>query len=345
MKNSVSALAVGLAFAGASFAAQADEGLYGYLGAGYNMPEDSDLSGAATGDISYDGGIGVLGALGYDYGDYFRTEVELGLRSNDVDDITPPGTGSGDTDVFSTMLNLIFTAPTGAAFEPYLGGGVGFGRVDRDVSAPGVDLDDADFLLAYQGIAGVAFDVMDGLDLDLSYRYFRTQDQDIITPGGEVEAEYAAHGIFAGVRWAFGAPAAPAPQPAAEPVAAPAPALTPVDEAPEDLEIIVYFDLNESVLTAQADSLIRQAATTALENNISVVLVDGHTDTSGSTAYNQVLSERRSAVVREKLTEYGVPAGLIQSSALGESQPAVSTGDGVREPLNRRTEVRISFSE
>jgi len=342
MKHLVSAIAVSIATAGIGFSAQAgDEGLYGYLGAGYNLPEDSGFSGASAGDISYDGGIGVLGALGYDYGDWFRTEVELGLRSNDVDDVTPPGTGSGDTDVFSTMLNLIFTAPTDSIFEPYIGGGVGFGRIDRDVSAPGVDFDDSDFLLAYQGLAGIAFEVQENLDFDISYRYFRTQDQDIITPGGEVEAEYAAHGVFAGVRWAFGAPAAPAP--VAEPEPAPAPMLAPVETAPEDLEIIVYFDLNEATLTDQADALVRQAAQTALANNIDVVLVGGHTDTSGSTAYNQVLSERRAAVVRQRLVSYGISESQISSTALGETRPAVSTGDGVREPLNRRTEVQISF--
>ena len=268
----------------------------------------------------------------------------MGMRTNDVDAVTPQGAGAGETDVFSTMLNMIFTMPTSESVEPYIGGGVGFGRVKRDVSAAGLTLDDADFMLAYQGIAGVAVKVAEGMALDLSYRYFKTEDQDFTTPGGEVEAEYASHGIFGGVRFNLGTPAAPAPQPAAAPEPAPAPMLAPVEEGvPEDLEIIVYFDLNESVLTSQAEALIQQAATTALENDISVVLVDGHTDTSGTTAYNQVLSEARSKVVTEKLVAFGVPATMIQTSSLGESQPAITTGDGVREPLNRRTEVKISF--
>ncbi|MEM1103641.1 MAG: OmpA family protein, partial [Pseudomonadota bacterium] len=321
------------------------EGLYGYLGAGYNQPLDSDLGDVVAGDIEYDAGLGVLGAIGYDYGDYFRTELELGLRTNDVEDVENFDGGLGDTDVFTAMANMIFTAPVSSAFEPYIGGGVGIGRIERDVSATGLDLDDDDVQLAYQGIAGVAFKVAESLALDVSYRYLRLEDQDIVTPAGEVEAEYAAHGVFGGLRWNFGSPAAPAPRAQAAPAPAPtpAPALAPVDAVAEDLEIIVYFDLNSSVLTAQADALIQQAASTALSDDINAVVVSGHTDTSGSTAYNQVLSEKRSAVVQEALVRYGVPATMIRSSALGESSPAVATGDGVREPLNRRTEVSITF--
>ena len=67
------------------------------------------------------------------------------------------------------------------------------------------------------------------------------------------------------------------------------------------------------------------------------------TDTSGSSAYNQALSQRRAAVVREALIANGVPADSIETRAFGESNLAKSTPDGTREPLNRRSEVTISF--
>jgi outer membrane protein OmpA-like peptidoglycan-associated protein len=73
------------------------------------------------------------------------------------------------------------------------------------------------------------------------------------------------------------------------------------------------------------------------------VLVVGHTDTSGSTEYNQGLSERRSSVVRDALVARGVPASIISTDARGESDLARPTADGVREPLNRRTAVTITF--
>ena len=69
----------------------------------------------------------------------------------------------------------------------------------------------------------------------------------------------------------------------------------------------------------------------------------GHTDTSGSNQYNQGLSERRAGVVRDALVARGIAAGSITAQAHGESDLAQPTRDGVREPLNRRTAVTISF--
>jgi len=55
------------------------------------------------------------------------------------------------------------------------------------------------------------------------------------------------------------------------------------------------------------------------------------------------LSERRASVVRDALVARGIGAGSIQTQARGETDLARPTRDGVREPLNRRTAVTISF--
>ena len=47
--------------------------------------------------------------------------------------------------------------------------------------------------------------------------------------------------------------------------------------------------------------------------------------------------------MRDALVSNGVPGNNIQVRAFGEERPARPTEDGVREPLNRRTEVRITF--
>ena len=52
------------------------------------------------------------------------------------------------------------------------------------------------------------------------------------------------------------------------------------------------------------------------------------------------LSERRATTVAAALSERGV--GGVSSSWLGETDPAVPTGNGVREPLNRRVTVTVS---
>jgi OOP family OmpA-OmpF porin len=74
-------------------------------------------------------------------------------------------------------------------------------------------------------------------------------------------------------------------------------------------------------------------------------VVSGHADTSGSTPYNQGLSERRSRNVADLLASSGVPASGLTVQAFGETQPAKPTPDGVREPLNRRVEVTAAAAQ
>ncbi|RZO68282.1 MAG: OmpA family protein, partial [Parvularculaceae bacterium] len=77
--------------------------------------------------------------------------------------------------------------------------------------------------------------------------------------------------------------------------------------------------------------------------DIDTVVVAGNTDTSGNAAYNQRLSQRRASVVRDALIANGVSADRIRTEANGENNLAKATPDGTREPLNRRSDVTISF--
>jgi outer membrane protein OmpA-like peptidoglycan-associated protein len=106
---------------------------------------------------------------------------------------------------------------------------------------------------------------------------------------------------------------------------------------------VVYFEWDRSNLNQAALETIEAAAARARECNIGSAVVVGHTDTSGRTQYNDGLSLRRAAVVSEALVARGVPADLISSEGRGEGELARATADGVREPLNRRTAVSISF--
>lgn len=107
----------------------------------------------------------------------------------------------------------------------------------------------------------------------------------------------------------------------------------------ETAEFVVYFGFNKSNLTADAMNVIDEVATFVAKLSGPTVTVTGHTDTSGSMAYNQRLSERRAAAVAKALAEKGV--GNIVTNAKGESEPAVPTGDGVKEPLNRRATIAV----
>ncbi len=67
----------------------------------------------------------------------------------------------------------------------------------------------------------------------------------------------------------------------------------------------------------------------------------GYTDTAGTADYNQRLSERRAKAVADALVAKGAAADGISVEGKGKADPAVATGDGVREPLNRRVTIHI----
>jgi outer membrane protein OmpA-like peptidoglycan-associated protein len=77
-----------------------------------------------------------------------------------------------------------------------------------------------------------------------------------------------------------------------------------------------------------------------------LVSIVGHTDTSGSVAYNQSLSERRAnsveSAILSRASNMGVTVGSVTKAGRSESELAVQTGDGVREPRNRRATIAIS---
>nr|WP_238578779.1 OmpA family protein [Inquilinus limosus] len=101
----------------------------------------------------------------------------------------------------------------------------------------------------------------------------------------------------------------------------------------------MFFDFDSSRLTPEARSIVASAATDALRGESTRIDVTGHTDRSGTDAYNQALSVRRAEAVRRELVADGVADSLIIVRGVGESDPLVPTADGVREPQNRRVEI------
>ena len=96
------------------------------------------------------------------------------------------------------------------------------------------------------------------------------------------------------------------------------------------------------MLTPDAQNVVAQAAQYVAAGNTARVVVVGHTDSSGSNAYNQRLSERRAKAVADALVQRGVAQTKLQVDWKGETQLAVPTGDGVKEPLNRRATISVN---
>ena len=89
--------------------------------------------------------------------------------------------------------------------------------------------------------------------------------------------------------------------------------------------------------------VVQQAADYARTGVPTKIVVVGHTDTSGSAAYNMLLSERRAKAVSQALVAAGVQQSVLAVDWKGETDLAVPTKDGVKEPLNRRTTIDINF--
>ena len=101
----------------------------------------------------------------------------------------------------------------------------------------------------------------------------------------------------------------------------------------------IRFDFNQSTIKPEYEDVIRKlVATTQSNKNIKVSVV-GHTDTSGSSAYNYALGGRRAEAVQKMLIEYGIPASQIIAVSAGEEDLKVQTPNNTPNAENRRVRV------
>lgn len=102
----------------------------------------------------------------------------------------------------------------------------------------------------------------------------------------------------------------------------------------------VLFDFDSAMLNSSALGIVA-AIISDWADRIESLLLVGHADASGTDEYNQGLSERRTTAVKNALGEGGIADDRVTATAVGESDLAVPTGDGVRELRNRRVTVTV----
>ena len=320
----------------ATFAAPAlAEGPYAGFAGGGNFPRDQDL-GNGQGNVAFEEGpLGVFG-VGYGLSSGLRPEIELGLRDNDIDS---PGESSGEVE--SIMGNLWFDLPAprfAPRLRPFVGVGAGTAEVDFNgiVDDAGITRSGRESVTAYQGGAGIGYDLRPQLTLSLAYRYLETEPERFTTGGDR--SRYRADAVLLGVHLGFGGRERPMPV-----AAAPAPAPAPQAEVAAFETVVlrgVNFQFDEAELTPPArETLDQLAASLQSHQNVSV-LVEGHTDAFGSDDYNRKLGEKRAEAVREYLVGKGLKPGQIQVVSRGESDPAASNDTEEGRAMNRRTEVQ-----
>jgi outer membrane protein OmpA-like peptidoglycan-associated protein len=103
----------------------------------------------------------------------------------------------------------------------------------------------------------------------------------------------------------------------------------------------VTFDFGKSTLKPQFYSALNNVAATLKEYDQTIVEVSGHTDSIGSDAANQVLSEARANAVADYLIGQGLMRQRFEILGMGERYPIASNETDAGRAKNRRVEIRV----
>jgi outer membrane protein OmpA-like peptidoglycan-associated protein len=106
----------------------------------------------------------------------------------------------------------------------------------------------------------------------------------------------------------------------------------------------VLFESNKSTLFPTAQDKLNKVAEALLTNKNKKIIVEGHTDSQGSSEHNQALSQKRAEAVRAYLITRGYPENLIQASGIGENRPVASNDNTEGRANNRRVEIVVDNS-
>jgi OOP family OmpA-OmpF porin len=168
---------------------------------------------------------------------------------------------------------------------------------------------------------------IDMFTLALVYKLGRPADRPAYVPVAAPAPEIVAAAPVA-------APPAPAPAPA--PVPAPQPRSEKATFSAHTL-----FDFDQSKLKPEGKQALDQLLSQQAGINLEVMVVVGHTDSVGTDAYNQALSLRRAAAVKEYLVAKGVDGPHVFTEGKGESQPIAENKSAAGRTENRRVTVEV----
>ena len=136
------------------------------------------------------------------------------------------------------------------------------------------------------------------------------------------------------------APRRAEPTPAPAPPPRPAPAPLPPDACTGAVRLEeVQFGNDKSDITPQSAAVLDELATTLRRCPETRVRLSAHTDSSGSEAYNQALSQRRADSVKTYLVQQGISESRIEARGFGEANPIANNDTAEGRAKNRRVEI------
>lgn len=271
----------------------------------------------------------------------------------------PAGTLRGDIKLRGLNLDLVGTLPITEKFSAIGRVGMNYASAKDSFSSTGAvtaptNLNPRKSAAHYKLGVGLQYAFTDALAMRVEAERYRIDDA--VGNKGDIDL------VSVGLIYRFGgktpapapyvaAPApAPAPQPAPAVIAAappPPPVAAPARFEKYTLSATELFGFDSAKLQMPQPKLdeIARALTLNQNSDIDDVVITGYTDRIGSDKYNQKLSERRAAAVKDYLTGKGVAASRLQAVGKGEADPVVVCTDKKLPALikclepNRRVEV------
>lgn len=149
----------------------------------------------------------------------------------------------------------------------------------------------------------------------------------------------------------------PAFLPPPAPAVTPAPTYTPppvvsitaqpsAQEATPSMRLNIHFDHDKSVVKSEYKAEVSRAANFLAQYPTMNALVEGHTDETGDSTYNQVLSQRRAEAVRQALiNNHNVNPARLRAKGYGESRPVADNTTPQGRAENRRVVISIPATE
>jgi OOP family OmpA-OmpF porin len=126
----------------------------------------------------------------------------------------------------------------------------------------------------------------------------------------------------------------------------------PPEAAPKRVEVTadqivikekIQFDFNQATIKPESNSLLDEITGVIKDNpRLKKISIEGHTDSDGSDAYNQKLSQGRAEAVLHYLVDHGIETGRLTARGFGEQKPIASNDTPDGKEKNRRVEFLIT---
>jgi len=343
----VLAVLLTMVFSFQAYAVNRDSGITMSLsGGGYTFDSREEINLAPIGMLRF----------GYDLSKYFGLEIPLEMGASDMKRDKNYGKTSvkegADVNLMGYRLEgLIYLMPD-SRFVPYLAVGLG----DRNMAVEGAPNKD-NFVAGYG--AGARIFVSEDWFIRADFRHLLVFKAFDGNPVNNLEytlglgfylgdkPQPAPVAVAAPVVVEAPAPPPPAPAPVVVP---PAPVAAPTMVEKDIIEkgratIDVEFDFNKANIKPGYDAELAKFAEVLKKHPELNLIIEGHTDSVGSVAYNKTLSQKRADAVKDYLVKnLGIDASRLKAVGYGKAKPIADNKTAEGRQKNRRVEAAADYS-